>query len=144
MVITNAIYFKGTWVTQFAEEDTAEADFWKDSSNSIQTDFMNVLGTFNYTAADGVNVLEMPYEGDRLSMLVMLPNDVDGIGRVEDMLSADLVEQWRHGMGPIEVKSRCQSSRWRQTTTSSVPSKGLECRTSLAHPRPTSLALERC
>ena len=104
MVITNAIYFKGTWVTQFTEEDTAEADFWKDSSNSIQTDFMNVLGTFNYTAADGVNVLEMPYEGDRLSMLVMLPNDVDGIGRVEDMLSADLVEQWRHGMGPINVE----------------------------------------
>ena len=104
MVITNAIYFNGTWVTQFAEEDTAESDFWKDSSNSTRTDFMNVFGKFNYTAADGVKVLEMPYEGDRLSMLVMLPNDVDGIGRVEDMLSADLVEQWRHGMGPVDVK----------------------------------------
>ena len=104
MVITNAIYFKGTWVTQFAEEDTEKSDFWKSSSESIRTDFMNVLGAFNYTAADGVNVLEMPYEGDRLSMLVILPDDIDGIGRVEDMLSADLVEQWRHEMGPIEVK----------------------------------------
>ena len=104
MVITNAIYFKGTWVTQFAVDDTEKLDFWKSSSESTQTDFMNVLGTFNYTAADGVNVLEMPYEGDRLSMLVMLPDDIDGISRVEDMLSADLVEQWRHKMGPIEVE----------------------------------------
>ena len=125
MVITNAIYFKGTWVTQFAEEDTAEADFWKDSSNSIQTDFMNVLGTFNYTAADGVNVLEMPYEGDRLSMLVMLPNDVDGISRVEDMLSADLVEQWRHEMGPIEVKVSMPKFRMETGYDLKGPLKGL-------------------
>ena len=103
MVITNAIYFKGTWVTPFPENNTAESDFWKDSSNSIQTDFMNVFGAFNYTATDGVKVLEIPYEGDRLSMLVMLPDDVDGIGRVEEMLSADLIEQWRHKMEPTNV-----------------------------------------
>ena len=103
MAITNAIYFKGTWVTPFPENDTAESDFWKDSSNSTRTDFMNVFGTFNYTAADGVQVLEMPYKGDRLSMLVILPDDRDGISRVEDMLSADLIEQWRHELEPTNV-----------------------------------------
>ena len=103
MAITNAIYFKGTWVTQFSKEDTEKSDFWKSGSESTKTDFMKVFGSFNYTAADGVKVLEMPYEGDRLSMLVILPNDIDGISRVEDMLSADLIEQWRHGMEPIEI-----------------------------------------
>ena len=86
---------------------------------------MNVLGTFNYTAADGVNVLEMPYEGDRLSMLVMLPNDVDGISRVEDMLSADLVEQWRHEMGPIEVKVSMPKFKMETGYDLKCPLKGL-------------------
>ena len=75
MVINNAIYFKGTWLTQFLPEDTKESDFWLSETNNVQTDFMNMKDYFNYTKSDGAQVLKMPYEGDRLSMLVILPDE---------------------------------------------------------------------
>ncbi len=102
MVLANAIYFKGTWVTQFPAEDTRESDFWT-NSNSIRTDFMNVRGTFNYAEGDGVQVLKMPYKGDRLSMLVVLPSERDGIKRLQEMLSTKLLQKWQQGMTESEV-----------------------------------------
>jgi len=98
MVINNAIYFKGTWVTQFPEEDTRESDFWRNGAESVKADFMHVKGTFNYTALDGAQILEMPYKGDRLSMLVILPEGRDGIGALEDTVSADMIERWRQNL----------------------------------------------
>ncbi len=98
MVINNAIYFKGTWVTQFAEEDTFESDFWTGSENTIRADFMHVEDTFDYAMSDGAHVLRLPYEGDRLSMLVILPEDRDGIASLEESISTDMLEQWRDDM----------------------------------------------
>jgi len=103
MVLTNAIYFKGMWVTQFPAEDTRESDFWRDGTESVKADFMHVTGAFNYTASDGVQVLKMPYKGDRLSMLVILPDGRDGIGALEDAVSADMIEQWRQDLHPGEI-----------------------------------------
>jgi len=103
MVINNAIYFKGTWVTQFPAEDTRESDFWRDGAGSVRTDFMHVTGVFNYAASDGMQVLKMPYKGDRLSMLVVLPPDGDGMGQLQEDLSAGLIQEWRHDLTEIEV-----------------------------------------
>ena len=38
-VITNAVYFKGTWLVQFPKEDTQEGKFWKGEEESIDADF---------------------------------------------------------------------------------------------------------
>jgi len=64
---------------------------------------MHVRGTFNYAASDGVQVLKMPYKGDRLSMLAVLPEGRDGIGALEDAISADAIEQWRQNLSSVEV-----------------------------------------
>jgi len=101
--ILNAIYFKGTWVTQFPQEDTSESEFWKNATDGTDADFMNVLGTFGYGVNDGVQVLRMPYQGDRLSMLAVLPSERDGIGQLEENLSADLLREWRDALQETEV-----------------------------------------
>lgn len=103
MVINNAIYFKGTWATQFPEGDTNESDFWKGESESVRADFMNVQGMFNYTRSDGVQVLKMPYKGDRLSMLAVLPDDRNGIGALEESITAGVIEEWNRSLLPAEV-----------------------------------------
>ncbi len=103
MVINNAIYFKGTWVTQFAEEDTLESDFWTDGEDSVRADFMHVEGTFDYARSDGAHVLRLPYEGDRLSMLVILPEDQNGITSLEESISTDMLERWQDGLSPETV-----------------------------------------
>ncbi len=104
MVINNAIYFKGTWVTQFHADDTAESEFWKNGTESVYANFMNVGGgTFDYAHSNGAQVLKMPYEGDRLSMLVILPEGRDTIGALEESLSVDMIQQWRQELRPSEI-----------------------------------------
>ncbi len=92
MVINNAIYFKGTWFSQFAEEDTKESVFRQNSTSNVNADFMNQRSMFDYTRSGGAQVLKMPYEGDRLSMLVILPDD--NIENLEDMISAEQIQSW--------------------------------------------------
>ena len=95
MIINNAIYFKGTWFIQFLPEDTKESDFWLSETNNVKTDFMNLEARFKYTKSDGAQVLKMPYEGDRLSMLVILPSERHGIKQLEENLSAEQLEKWK-------------------------------------------------
>ena len=103
LVITNSIYFNGSWTVPFPEEDTANHDFWKRPSESVKTDFMRVQDRFDYASLDGVQIIRMPYVGDRLSMLVILPNDRDGMGSLESGVSAEQMAQWKQNMQSHEV-----------------------------------------
>ena len=103
MVINSAIYFKGTWLTQFPAEDTKKSDFYGNGAESTSTDFMNVHNMFDYSSMDGVQVLRMPYDGGRLSMLILLPHDADGIRQLEETLSAGQIERWMAGLRNQEV-----------------------------------------
>ena len=55
---------------------------------------MSQTGTFPYAEADNVKLLEFPYEGDDLSMLVILPDDVDGLRRLHEVLNAKRLDKW--------------------------------------------------
>lgn len=74
LVLTNAIYFKGNWLTQFKKEQTKEAPFFVKPETSIPVPMMRQEGAFGYAEVDGTQILELPYAGDDLSMLVLLPN----------------------------------------------------------------------
>ena len=94
MVLANAIYFKGTWKEQFPVESTRPGNFWTDNSTSVTADMMSVKGMFSYYGNADIQMIELPYEGDRFSMLVVLPKERDGIGNLEQNISAEKLEQW--------------------------------------------------
>lgn len=81
MVITNAIYFKGEWALPFPMHATQEGPFTREDGSAGRADFMTVKGDFEHAAYDGYQVLRIPYKGDRLSMLVALPDDAGSLGR---------------------------------------------------------------
>ena len=101
-VLTNAIYFNGTWATQFDPEDTRPHDF-DIGSGTVSADMMFVSGQFDYADTGQEQVLKMPYDGDRLSMLVVLPRGADGIDSLEERLSADLITEWQEKLYNEEV-----------------------------------------
>ncbi|MDA7987624.1 MAG: serpin family protein [Alphaproteobacteria bacterium] len=104
LVITNAIYFAGEWDTQFPKELTKEADFWTGPSESVRTDHMWLPGgTFDYASLDGLQVLKLPYKGDRLSMLIALPAERDGLPRLEESLAARDIEEWRGSLARTDM-----------------------------------------
>ena len=101
-VILNAIYFKGTWEVQFDPDDTRPRDF--DTGNgTIQADMMRVDAVFAHAEYDGTQILRMPYVGDRLSMLVVLPPGRDGMAALEESLTAEMLEEWQQGMYDTEI-----------------------------------------
>jgi len=89
MVLVNAIYFKGDWASQFKESDTRERDFYVSAEKKVKAKMMYQQGKFRLTEDADAQALEMPYKGDRLSMLVLLPKQKDDIGRLEKALTAE-------------------------------------------------------
>jgi serpin B len=91
LVLTNAIYFKGEWKTKFRWWKTRRADFNISVKNKIRVRLMHLKEDFNYYEDEKLQVLELPYKGNELSMLVLLPREIEGIKELEDFLTAETI-----------------------------------------------------
>ena len=76
LVLTNAIYFKGAWACPFEKEATAEAPFQLSPTEKVNVPLMNQTAPFKYFEAAGLQVLELPYAENELSMVIFLPSDL--------------------------------------------------------------------
>ncbi len=98
LVITNAIYFKGTWEKQFDPVLTRDADFLSGNGDAVRVPMMqrtDDAAVFGYAETDKFQVLEMPYEsgsGTELSMLVVLPRENDTAGIAKSLDAGTLQE----------------------------------------------------
>ena len=96
-VLLNAIYFKGIWLTQFSEEDTHKSTFYS-GDQEIEAEFMSMANTLEYVSLDSVEILKMPYKGDRLSMLVVLPSEQDGLESLQESLMLEDLRDWQQSL----------------------------------------------
>ena len=94
MVLTNAIYFKGDWQSPFKKEATAEEDFHLSAAQKVKTSLMHLTARFNYFNGGTFQILDIPYKSGELSMVVLLPNDVEGLAALEKSLTAVALNQW--------------------------------------------------
>lgn len=96
LILTNAIYFKGDWKIQFDPEITTEKDFEISKEDVIKVSMMShsVPETeFNYTETEELQILEMPYKGDKISMVIILPKEND-IASVDKIISLENISKW--------------------------------------------------
>ncbi|MHC4989294.1 MAG: serpin family protein [Planctomycetota bacterium] len=80
LVLTNAIYFKGDWAEQFDKDDTQDEDFFVSADKTVKAPLMYQKEDFKYGQTDTLQLLELPYKGDDLSMLILLPRRLDSEG----------------------------------------------------------------
>jgi len=59
---------------------------------------------FRYAKLDGLQVLELPYAGEDLSMLVLLPGELDGLARLERVLTVENLERWTSNLYETDVE----------------------------------------
>jgi serpin B len=93
LVLTNAVYFNGKWKYQFDPEDTEDAAFHVSPTTQIQTPMMFQRAEFRYGSFDNFQMLELPYSGDDLSMVIMLPKQSDGLAALESQLSIESFQE---------------------------------------------------
>lgn len=111
LVLVNAIYFKGMWEEKFMKQDTADAPFRlnKKSTKSVKMMYQKKKFFFGYIPDLKCKVLEMPYQGGELSMLILLPEDIEdestGLKKIEEQITLEKLREWtkRENLENIDV-----------------------------------------
>ncbi|XP_040840689.1 serpin B4-like isoform X1 [Ochotona curzoniae] len=107
LVLVNAIYFKAEWDQKFYTNKTKEAEFWLTKDTSKPVRMMKQVDYFNFALLEDAEarILEIPYKGKDLSMIVLLPNEVEGLQKLEQHLTAEKLIKWMssENMENVEV-----------------------------------------
>ena len=106
LVLTNAIYFKGTWEWEFDKSDTREQDFRITPTNAVKTPMMYMepdKAKFNYADIEDLQILELPYKGEKISMLILLPTE--NLDSIENSLTAEKLTEYKAQMSETKLDS---------------------------------------
>ncbi|KAH7964965.1 hypothetical protein HPB49_002710 [Dermacentor silvarum] len=89
LFILNAVFFKGTWVTKFDAADTVNKPFFNLGTTEVSKPSMHLRTRLPHTRVDALHAsaLEIPYQGGKFSMVVMLPDTSTGLQALRDGLS---------------------------------------------------------
>ncbi|XP_075308724.1 leukocyte elastase inhibitor-like isoform X2 [Odontesthes bonariensis] len=112
LVLVNAIYFKGNWNKQFKESATRDAQFRLSKNNAKPVKMMHQKSKFplTYIPEASCQILELPYKGKELSMIIFLPNDIEdgttGLEKLEKELTYENFVEWTRPdmMDDVEVQ----------------------------------------
>jgi serpin B len=108
LVVTNAIWFKGSWQFPFPKAATKDEAFKVDGTRTVTAPMMHLTDSFRFATQPGLKILEMRYAGSSLAMLVVLPDDPQpsGLAKIESTLSsggADTLDEWTSALANARV-----------------------------------------
>jgi len=102
LILTNAIYFKGDWALKFKATDTKNAPFKASDGKTVTVPMMEQTEHFPFMESNELKMVELPYAGDDLSMLVLLPaGDIETFGAA---LTPEKLQEYRKQMLPRKVE----------------------------------------
>src|SRR5437899_1361046 len=92
LVLANALYLKAPWASEFSEYATKPEPFFVHGGAPLDVPMMQKRSDhFGYTRREGFTVVSLPYAGDDLQFVVLLPDDVNGLHALESKLTADIL-----------------------------------------------------
>lgn len=93
LIVTNAVYFLGDWLQPFNASNTREEPFHLADGSTTPIPLMFQRGSFRLLETDHLQAIDLPYEGERLSMTILLPRERGDLPALEAGLETDL-EAW--------------------------------------------------
>ena len=105
LALCDAIYFNGKWQHQFKVRDTKPTPFHVSTNETVTVPMMYQKEHFKMALSDddSVEMLELPYAGTDLSMIILLPSDakyyfpeagLNDVQALEQKLTADNLRTW--------------------------------------------------
>jgi len=97
LILTNAIYFKGNWKYQFPAENTINKVFEVSPNSTINIPMMSISNSevdLLYAETEDLQILELPYESDNLSMIIFLPKE-NYLSKLEHMMTYHNLTYWK-------------------------------------------------
>ncbi|XP_003406307.2 serpin B8-like [Loxodonta africana] len=107
LVLVNAIYFKGKWKEQFDKKYTRGMPFKiNQDKKTVQMMFKLAKFRLGYVEEVHTQVLELPYAGEDLSMVILLPDEDTNLTVVEKELTYEKFKAWTNPekMTPSKVQ----------------------------------------
>lgn len=104
LVLVNTMYFKGQWRNKFDKQDVMQLDFHISKTKKCSTPMMYQETKFKYRRfeEDNVKILEMPYKGEDITMVLLLPINDKSLSELEDNLHLKL-NDWLKDMTETTV-----------------------------------------
>ncbi len=75
LVLTNAIYFMASWLQEFDPADTTDGTFTALDGTESTVPMMHQHLRTNYASVPGAEAVELPYVGEEVSMVLVLPDE---------------------------------------------------------------------
>jgi serpin B len=92
LVLANALYLKAPWASEFSENATQPELFFVHGGDPVKVPMMQKRSPhFGYAKHQGFTVVSLPYVGNDLQFLVLLPDEVNGLHALESKLSAEML-----------------------------------------------------
>jgi serpin B len=73
-VLTDAVYLKAAWATPFQARDTEPGPFRTATGRAVTASYLHRAGSFGYAHTAGWTAVALPYAGDRLELLALVPD----------------------------------------------------------------------
>jgi len=93
LVLANAIYFKGVWATPYDKDQTSVQPFHVSSASKVDVPLMHHFDTVKYMENTNFQAVELPYKSNGLSMVILLPRQINGFGALENELAPALLSR---------------------------------------------------
>ena len=91
LVLANALYLKAPWASEFSQDATQPESFLVHGAPVDVPMMRKTDRNFGYVRREGFTVVSLPYAGDELQFVILLPDDVNGLRGLESKLSGDML-----------------------------------------------------
>ncbi len=110
LVLVNALYFKGVWQSGFDPGKTETQPFTRADGSKVSVPLMTQGGpaTFGYFKGAGFAIAELPYQGGKVALDVILPDQPNGLAALVTGLSSAQLKDWfgqvaPTGLAPLQL-----------------------------------------
>lgn len=93
LVLANALYLKAPWADAFSEKTTQADLFHIRGGGPVNVPMMRKTARFGYVKREGFTAVSLPYVGNDLQFLVLLPDEINGLHALESKLTAEVLAQ---------------------------------------------------